>query len=76
MKSVVRLLAFCAGLLLAGSAMAGPYPDHPVRILVGFAAGGPTDVIARIVAQKLSASLGQQFYVDDKPGAGGNIANA
>ena len=45
-------------------------------MLVGFAAGGPTDVIARIVAQKLSASLGQQFYVDDKPGAGGNIANA
>ncbi len=56
--------------------MRGPYPDHPVRMLVGFAAGGPTDVIARIVAQKLSASLGQQFYVDDKPGAGGNIANA
>ena len=47
-----------------------------MRILVGFAAGGPTDVIARIVAQKLSASLGQQFYVDDKPGASSNIANA
>jgi|SRR5271169_3071975 len=77
MNAVVRLLALGAGLLIAGSAgTAGQYPDHPVRLLVGFAAGGPTDVIARIVGQKLSASLGQQFYVDDKPGAGGNIANA
>jgi tripartite-type tricarboxylate transporter receptor subunit TctC len=84
MKTMVRLLAFCAGLLIAGDAVAqktatgaaAHYPDRPVRMLVGFGAGGPTDVIARIVAQKLSVSLGQQFYVDDKPGAGGNIANA
>jgi tripartite-type tricarboxylate transporter receptor subunit TctC len=79
MKTMVRLLAFCIGLFVVGGAFAqnaNRYPDHPVRILVGFAAGGPTDVIARIVAQKLSTSLGQQFYVDDKPGAGGNIANA
>ncbi len=79
MKSIVRLLAFCGGLLIAagaGAQTAAHYPDHPVRLLVGFGAGGPTDVIARIVAQKLSAALGQQFYVDDKPGAGGNIANA
>ena len=84
MKTMVRLLAFCAGLLIAGGAVAqnaatgaaAHYPDRPVHMLVGFGAGGPTDVIARIVAQKLSASLGQQFYVDDKPGAGGNIASA
>jgi tripartite-type tricarboxylate transporter receptor subunit TctC len=84
MKIMVRLLAFCAGLLVAGDAVAqnaatgaaAKYPDRPVRLLVGFAAGGPTDVIARIIGQRLSASLGQQFYVDDKPGAGGNIANA
>lgn len=84
MKTMVRLLAFCAGLLVAGGALAqnaatgaaAKYPDRPVRLLVGFAAGGPTDVIARIIGQRLSASLGQQFYVDDKPGAGGNIANA
>jgi tripartite-type tricarboxylate transporter receptor subunit TctC len=44
--------------------------------VVGFTAGGPTDVIARIIAEKLSASLGQQFYVDDRPGAGSNIASA
>jgi tripartite-type tricarboxylate transporter receptor subunit TctC len=80
MTTMVRLLAFCSALLIVGSAAAqnagGGYPNRPVRILCGFAAGGPTDVIARIVAQKLSVSLGQQFYVDDKPGAGGNIANA
>jgi len=79
MKGLVRLLAFCVGLFLAGGAgaqTAGHYPDHPVRLVVGFAAGGPTDVIARIVAEKLSASLGQQFYVEDKPGAGSNIASA
>lgn len=79
MNAVVRLLAVCAGLLIASSAgaqSAGHYPDHPVRVVVGFAAGGPTDVIARIVAEKLSTSLGQQFYVEDKPGAGSNIASA
>ena len=77
MKAIARLLALCAGLLLAGSAgAAGQYPDHPVRMVVGFAAGGPTDVIARLVAERLSASLGQQFYVEDKPGAGSNIASA
>jgi tripartite-type tricarboxylate transporter receptor subunit TctC len=79
MKTMVRLLAFCAGMLITGGAgaqSAAHYPDHPVRMLIGFAAGGPTDVIARIVAQKLSASLGQQFFVEDRPGAGGNLANA
>ncbi len=77
MKIITRLFAFCAGLLIAtGAWAAGHYPDHPVRVVVGFSAGGPTDVIARIIAEKLSASLGQQFYVEDKPGAGSNIASA
>ena len=54
----------------------GGYPNRPVRVIVGFTAGGPTDVIARLIAQKLSEGLGQNFYVENVPGAGGNIAAA
>src|ERR1700704_820322 len=50
------------------------YPARPVRLVVGFPAGGPTDAIARIVAQKLSDKLGQQFFVENIGGAGGNTA--
>src|SRR6267378_132394 len=50
------------------------YPTRPVRLVVGFPAGGPTDAIARIVAQKLSDKLGQQFFVENIGGAGGNTA--
>jgi tripartite-type tricarboxylate transporter receptor subunit TctC len=64
-------------LLLAGVAplWAQAYPNHSVRVVVGFSPGGPTDVIARLVAQKLSDALGQQFYVENLAGAGGNIAS-
>jgi tripartite-type tricarboxylate transporter receptor subunit TctC len=76
MRAALRV--FCAVLLsLSGVApsLAAGYPTRPVRVLVGFPVGGPTDVIARIVAQKLSESLGQQFYVENIGGAGGNIAS-
>lgn len=68
---------FAAALLLSGTvpSMAEGYPTRPVRVVVGFPAGGPTDIIARVVAQKLSESLGQQFYVENLPGAGSNIAS-
>ncbi len=68
---------FAVALLLSGAApsLAEGYPTRPVRVVVGFPAGGPTDIIARIVAQKLSESLGQQFYVENLPGAGSNIAS-
>jgi tripartite-type tricarboxylate transporter receptor subunit TctC len=74
---VFRALAASAALILsmlapAGNAAAEGYPAKPVRLIVPFAAGGPTDVIARIVAQKLSESFGQQVVTENIPGAGGN----
>ena len=72
----MRVLAALVALMLsAASAFAQSYPMKPVRVIVGFAAGGPTDVIARIVSQKLSDSLHQQFVVENLPGAGGNLAS-
>ena len=75
MKSIVRLAVGLVALLSAGAALAQTYPDKPVRVVVGFAAGGPTDAIARIVSDKLSVSLGKQFYVVNQPGAGSNTAS-
>ncbi len=75
MAAVLRVLL--ASLWLASgvaTATAQGYPNKPVRIVVGFTAGGPTDAIARIVAQKLSDSLGHQFVVENIGGAGGNTA--
>jgi tripartite-type tricarboxylate transporter receptor subunit TctC len=77
---VLRLIAAGVAFLLGLSqlSLAETYPAHPVRLIVPFAAAGPTDVIARIVAQKLSDAWGQQVYIENLPGAGRNtgIANA
>jgi len=59
---------------LAGPAPAAPYPDRPVKILVGFSAGGGTDVAARVMAQKLTDALGQTVVVENRPGASGMLA--
>jgi tripartite-type tricarboxylate transporter receptor subunit TctC len=67
-------VAATAGLLCASPAPAQvDYPQRPVTIIVPFAPGGPTDVTARLIAQKLTLSLGQNFIVQNQPGAGGTI---
>jgi tripartite-type tricarboxylate transporter receptor subunit TctC len=72
---IARLLAGCTGLLIAGASFAQSpgYPDRPVKIIVPFAAAGPTDLVARLIAQKLSDRFGQQFYIENMAGAGGNL---
>jgi tripartite-type tricarboxylate transporter receptor subunit TctC len=84
MKTIVgRLLSF-AILVLAGSSFAqnaatqsaSEYPTRAVKVIVPFSPAGPTDVVARIIAQKLSESLGKQFYVENIAHAGGNTGMA
>jgi tripartite-type tricarboxylate transporter receptor subunit TctC len=78
MRSMLRGLAACAVLLTAAlmTSAAFAYPDRTVKIIVPFAAGGPVDVIARLIAQHLTHRLGRQFYVENLAGAGGNIGMA
>ena len=67
---------FAAGWLMqGGDALAQTYPNRPIRMVVPFAAGGSTDVVARIVAQGMSGPLGQQVVVENKPGAGGSLGS-
>jgi tripartite-type tricarboxylate transporter receptor subunit TctC len=73
-RNFLHLAAGLAALpALARLAGAAGYPDHPVRIIVGFAAGSTTDILARLIGQWLSQRLGQQFIVENRPGAGGNL---
>jgi tripartite-type tricarboxylate transporter receptor subunit TctC len=81
MAALFRMVAHvfvlvCLALVPAASAAAENYPARPVRMIVPFAAAGPTDVIARILAQKLSDKLGQQFVVENVAGGGGNTGTA
>src|ERR1043166_9693689 len=73
MRTVFRIAALFFAALAAAPAFAQNYPNKLVRIIVPFPAGGPTDVMARLIGQKLSEKLGQQFIVENQPGAAGNI---
>lgn len=73
MKPSLKLITGLALTVLCGAAMAQNYPAKTVRMVVGYPPGGPTDLIARIVSQKLSESWGQQVIVDNRPGASGMI---
>src|SRR5262245_9783570 len=68
------LAAGTAFAISPGSAFAQAYPSRPVRLMVAFAAGQSIDILARLVGQWLSDRLGQQFVIENRPGAGGNIA--
>ncbi len=74
MKRHIIGIAALAGVLFAVSAVAQNYPVKPIRFLVGYAPGGGTDIMARVVAAKLTDSLGQQVIVDNRPGANANLA--
>ncbi|MFL6951139.1 MAG: Bug family tripartite tricarboxylate transporter substrate binding protein [Xanthobacteraceae bacterium] len=69
----LTLVALGLGLAAAGSAAAQPYPNRPIKLIVPFPAGGPPDVIARIVADSMSTRLGHSVVVDNRPGAGATI---
>ena len=76
MRLFTRLAALGAALVISGAASAQQYPTKPVKILIPFPAGGVTDIAGRLIAQKLSEKLGQQFYIENVPGAGGNTGMA
>jgi tripartite-type tricarboxylate transporter receptor subunit TctC len=71
--TTIGFIGVCAALCLAGGATAQTYPDKPVRFVIGFPPGGFSDIVARIVTQKLADRVGQPIIVDNRPGASGNI---
>ena len=70
-----KLVALAASALLATAAMAqSDYPNRPIKMIVGFTAGGSTDVIARVISEELAKRVGQPVIVENKPGATGNLS--
>lgn len=76
LTKTLRLAAACAlGLAVTGGAFAQAYPSKPIRFVLPFPPGGGTDILGRILAQKLSESIGQPVVPENRPGAGGNVGN-
>jgi tripartite-type tricarboxylate transporter receptor subunit TctC len=75
MKRLSLLAAFCAALGCVVSAHAQTYPSRPITIIVGFPAGGPTDTVARVLADRMKTTLGESVVVENVSGASGTIAN-
>src|SRR4051794_38664948 len=77
MRTTARGAIWATALLVASSCLAqtSGYPNRPVKVIVPFPPGGATDVIVRLITQRLSASLGQPFYAENHAGAGGNIGH-
>jgi len=73
-KRIFSALICSVGVACAASALAQGWPEKPVRFVVGFTPGGPSDILARALGQKLADSWGQQVVIENRPGAGGNIA--
>ena len=71
-RRLVALLGCALAALLAGGP-ARAYPERPIRLIVGFGAGGTSDIVARLVAQELSSALGQPVPVENRTGAGGTL---
>src|SRR6478736_9096605 len=76
LRNSVFGLVFLSTLLGAAPPASAAYPDRPVHWIIGFSAGGPVDIVARIMAQWLTDRFGQQFIVENRTGSGGNIAAA
>jgi tripartite-type tricarboxylate transporter receptor subunit TctC len=70
----MRVIAFCTIALCSATAVAQTYPAKPVRIIIGFSAGSTTDLIGRVTANKMTELMGQPVLVDNRPGAGANLA--
>ena len=76
MKTLAAIFTFTLTLFAAPVSAQETYPSRPIRIVVGFSPGGSTDILARVVGQRLSETLGQPVIVDNRPGAGGSVGAA
>src|ERR1044072_8210192 len=74
LRSGALALACLAGALLGSPAVAADYPNRPTHFIVGFAAGGPNDIVARILGEWLSKHMGQQWVIENRAGSGGMLA--